>query len=168
MSPCSIFGTRLTISVSLGDATKSKDNADLIFTHPYAPLPPQLIGKPALINLFGDKKRQAERWVGSELHEIGRWGGGLTNTLYVANIPAEKIELRDLVEEELRPGVGFMPIILPMRVLAVYGDHDITVWDGFCGRGSIGAACIELGMNYIGIDHDPREVERAREYLGCD
>lgn len=152
------------IKLSCGDASKSDADADLVFCHPYATLPPQLIGKPSIINLCGKKKQIAQEWVGTDLWEISKWGR-VPNTLYVANLPVEEIDLTDLIEDEIEPGNGFMPLELPLRVLRVYGRSGLTVWDGFMGRGTIGKACQMLGMNYVGIDIDPKRFEIAREYL---
>lgn len=156
----------MSVTVSLGDGSKSTATADLVFTHPYGPLPPQLIGKPSIINLFGNRKSQGEAWIDAKLHDISTWGSGLRNTVYVANLDVAKIDLTDLIEVEETPNHGFMPLELPLRLLSHYALPGITVWDGFMGRGTIGKACIELGMNYIGIDNDPKRVATARAYLG--
>ena len=141
-----------------------------MFTHVYGPLPKQLIDKALLINVFGNKKAKAEEWCGTELHEVGKWGRGLTNTIYEAGFTVRRIPLEDLVEEEFAPGRGWMPLELPKRLLSItvpwlgHGKR-ITVFDGFMGRATIGRAAVELGMNYVGIDRDSARVAIAREYL---
>lgn len=156
----------MSVTVSLGDGSKSTATADLVFTDLYGPLPAQLIGRPAIINMFGNRKIRAEGWIDASLHEISRWGRALRNTVYVANLDPARIDLTDLIEDEETPNNGFMPIELPLRLLSHYALPSITVWDGFMGRGTIGKACVELGMNYIGIDNDPKRVATARAYLG--
>lgn len=154
--------------LSCGDASQWKgSNVDLVFTHPYAPLPKQLRGKPAIINLFGDKKTIGERWVGSELHFISKWGKDLMNTIYVANLEPQMIYLKDLHEDNtgLKRG-GWFPLELPLRLLQAYGKPKMVVWDGFMGRGTVGKACQYYNLSYIGIDKDPERVRIAKEYLG--
>lgn len=139
-----------------------------MFSHLYGPLPPQLVGKPAIVNVFGNKRARAEAWCGAELREVSTWAtADVTNTVYVANMDLPPIDLRDLVQEEFAPGRGWMPVELPRRVLMACADFGMTVFDGFMGRGTIGKACDELGLSFVGIDIDPGRVEIAREYLGA-
>lgn len=157
----------MRVTVQHGDASLWQGKADLIFTHPYAMLPHCLRGVPAIINVHGDKKAKAEEWVGAQLHWIGNWGRQMQNAVYVAHLPLTMIDLSDLVEEEFAPGRGWFPLDLPLRLLGIYAPPTITVWDGFCGRGTVGKACQQLGLSYIGIDKNLERVELAREYLGC-
>ncbi len=138
-----------------------------MFSHLYGPLPPQLIGKPAIINVFGNKKEAAERWCGASLTEVSKWGKGLTNTVYVANTTAT-VSLTDLVEDEFEPGRGWFPIELCHRMLNAVGPASAgdRVFDGFMGRGTVGRACREIGLGFVGIDINPERVAIAREYLG--
>jgi site-specific DNA-methyltransferase (adenine-specific) len=41
----------------------------------------------------------------------------------------------------------------------------MTVWDPYMGSGSAGVAALEMGLNYIGSDIDPANVEIARRRL---
>jgi hypothetical protein len=142
-------------------------DADLVFTHIYGPLPKRLIGKPAIINVFGNKKAKAEEWCGAELHEVSKWAKGLTNTVYVANTPMPSIDLRGFVEDEFAPNRGWFPDSLVVALLdAVWARHDGTIFDGFMGRGTVGKGCA-AGQTFIGIDRDPERVAIAREYLGA-
>lgn len=169
----------MTITVEQGDASNWQGDADAVFTHPYAPLPASLHGKPSIINLFHPqgqweklRKYQAEEWLGDhDIHQIGQWGRGLRNTVYVANLEPRKVKLDDLIEDEFEPNIGWFPLELPFRLLKAYADiikPGMTVWDGFCGRGSVGKVCQEFGTSYIGLDVDPSRVKLAREYLGLD
>lgn len=125
------------------------------------------MGLPTVVNLFGNKQARAEEWIRSPLLDLGTWGKTCMNRLYAANFDAAPIEIGDLVEDEFEPGLGWFPLELPLRVLKAYAEDGMTVWDGFCGRGTVGKACQMLGMTYIGIDRDPARIVLAREYLGC-
>lgn len=164
------------VRLGLGDSVNYDGDADLVFTHLYGPLPKQLIGKPAIVNLYGNKREAAERWCGAELVEVSKWGRGLTNTVYVANIDAGPAALRCHWEAALpdfrdlqEDADGWFPDELCMRCLRAWGGGmlPVTVFDGFMGRGSVGRACAQLGLNFVGIDRNPDRVEMAAEYLGC-
>lgn len=159
---------KTSVTLSCGNATYWEGSGvDLVFTHPYAPLPRSLIGKPSIINLFGDKKKLAEGWLRAELKPVSRWGKDLANTLYVANMVPVPMNLTRLHEDNtgLLKG-GWFPLELATTLLTAYGTPGMTVWDGFMGRGTVGKACQQLGMNFIGIDKDPNRVEIAKRYLG--
>jgi hypothetical protein len=144
---------------------------DLVFTNPYAPFPACVRGVPAIISLFegkGDRKALGEEWLGVPLTKLGRWGDGLKNSIYITpNMSRRNVKISDLVCE---PGHGWMPLELPLRLLDAY-THKLrdgaVIWDGFCGRGTIGKAALMLGYSYIGIDNNPARIEIARAYLGC-
>jgi hypothetical protein len=162
------------IEVSQGDASQWIGGpVHLVFTHPYAPLPPSIIGLPAVLNLYERSEwRQpiAEKWAGAILQRLGQWGDELTNTVYIAHLPLRKVQIDDLVEDGCIEGIGGpFPIELPLRILSAYSDRirpGMTVWDGFCGRGTVGKACARLGLHYIGLDISAERVKLAREYLG--
>lgn len=125
---------------------------------------------------MGNKKAKAEEWCGAELHEVSKWARGGTNTIYAANFPGgmHRFGLTDLVEDEFAPGRGWFPLALPeffinlLKGISDYGfDRDLTVFDGFMGRGTVGKACRNHGQNFVGIDRNPARVAIAREYLGC-
>lgn len=165
----------MSIELIHGHASAWEGAADLVLTHPYARLPKQLVGVPAIINLFlppgmeRSRRRQGEAYVGAALDEIGRWANG-SNAVYVANLPPRAIDLSDLVTEQVYPGGGCFPEALPRRLLELYQDRipeGGTVWDGFMGRGTVGKVAREVGYRYVGIDRDPERVRIAREYLGA-
>lgn len=156
------------LKIGLGDSINYGGDADLVFSHLYGPIPPQLIGKPAIVNLFGNKKERAEQWVDAELHEVSKWASGLTNTIYVANIVRPSLDLTDLIEDKFEPGRGWFPEELVNRLLLNISLPDnVTVFDGFMGRGTVGKVALERGMKFVGIDRDPKRVALAMEYLGC-
>lgn len=157
----------MPVTVRLGDASDWNGSADLVFTHPYGPLPACLRGVPAIVNVFNGRKDKAEKFVGAELSWVSNWSRGEKNAIYVSGLPLVAMDLRDLVEDEYEPGRGWFPLDLPMRLLKFYAPPTITVWDGFCGRGTVGRACQQLGLNFIGIDKNPDRVAMAKEYLGC-
>lgn len=161
------------IRLGLGNSAEYDGDADLVFTHPYGPLPRQLQRfKPMIVNLYGDKKVLAEGWCGSELYPISKWGRGLTNTMYMGgSYSRSPVDLTGYIEDEFEPGRGWFPqdmvdeLLLDfMTSMSVCG---ITVFDGFMGRGTVGRACLELDCEYVGIDRDPDRIALAREYLGC-
>lgn len=160
------------LRLGLGDSVNYEGDADLVFSHLYGPLPKQLIGKPAIINLYGNKKAKAEEWCGAELFEVSKWAKGLTNTVYVANtqLPCP-VDLTDLVEDEFAPNRGWFPLELCIRMIAAVGDGTMPVgdrvFDGFMGRGTVGRACQHFGIGFVGVDRDPERMAIAREYLGC-
>lgn len=154
--------------LGLGDSVQYDGDADLVFTHIYGPLPPQLIGKPAIINVFGNKKAKAEEWCGAELHEVSKWARGQTNTMYVANLSIPELNLTEHVEDLYRPGRGWFPFGMCVTLLVWVGWHVRgiqTVIDPFMGRGTVGKAVLGAGVTFIGIDLDPERVELARAYL---
>lgn len=160
------------LRLGLGDSVNYTGDADLVFSHLYGPLPKQLIGKPAIINLYGNKKAIAEEWCGAELHEVSKWAKGLTNTVYVANVgPISKVDLTDLIEDEFAPRRGWFPLELCLRmfdaVLRGTASSGDLVFDGFMGRGTVGRMCQSVGVGFAGIDRDPERVQIAKEYLGC-
>lgn len=164
-------------SVDCCDATKWAGIADVVYTHPYAPLPRQLNGLPSVVNLFHPAGRDprerikiTEGWLGATLTAIGVWGKGHRNTHYVANMPARAVVIGDLIEDPYTFGVGWFPLELPRRIMTAYPDvfrHGLTVADPFCGRGTVGMAALLHGLNYAGADIDPERVALARAYLGC-
>lgn len=159
------------LRLGLGDSINYTGDADLVFSHLYGPLPKQLIGKPAIINLFGNKKAKAEEWCGAQLHEVSKWAKGLTNTIYVANWGLGRRDLTTLVEDEFAPNRGWFPQALTDELLLAFlqerGVAGITVFDGFMGRGTVGKSCADFDCAFVGIDHNPERVQIAREYLGC-
>lgn len=157
----------MPVTLICGNAADWRGRADLVLTNPYARLPGCLHGVPTLISNFTERKVHCEAWVGAPLHEIGAWGRGLRNRIWSANLDPVRMDLTDLEEEEFAPGRGWFPLDLPRRLLAVYGRPGITVWDGFCGRGTVGKACLEMGMSFVGIDRDPERVNLAKAYIGC-
>lgn len=151
-----------------GDSVNYDGDADLVFSHLYGPLPKQLVGKPAIINVFGDRKAQAEAWCGAELHIVSTWGKGLTNTIYAANLPVLYMDMRFLVEDEFEPGRGWFPEDLCWCLLDLLLKRRYeTIFDGFMGRGTVGKVARATGANFVGVDINPQRVAIAREYLGC-
>lgn len=137
-------------------------------------MPKQFIGKPAIINVFGNKREAAQRWCGAQLHEVSKWAKGLTNTIYTANFVFEddlRVVIERLVEDEFAPGRGWFPAELPDTLLIEFLRQrevaSITVFDGFMGRGTVGKSCLDLNCDFVGIDRDPERVAIAREYLGA-
>jgi DNA modification methylase len=57
------------------------------------------------------------------------------------------------------------PLKLCLELVAKFSNRGETILDPFCGSARIGEACVMLGRNYIGLENDPKWVERAVERL---
>jgi hypothetical protein len=51
---------------------------------------------------------------------------------------------------------------IPRHVLAMYGDRERPVLDPFCGSGTTLRVAQEMGMQYVGVDIDPLNIELCR------
>ncbi len=159
---------RPDLRLGFGDSVSYEGDADLVFTHPYCPLPKQLMAKPAIINTYGRKSDKLEQWCGAKLHKISKWHNA-TNCVYAANWDPPAIDLNHMMAD----APGWFPIELTDTLLAAFLGSSpkyrfgITVWDGFMGRGTVGKSCQRLGLDFVGIDWRRERVELARTYLGC-
>lgn len=57
------------------------------------------------------------------------------------------------------------PLDLALKLVALFSERGETVFDPFCGSGTIGEACLLLGRKYEGIEIDGKWADRARERL---
>jgi site-specific DNA-methyltransferase (adenine-specific) len=57
------------------------------------------------------------------------------------------------------------PIDLALKLVALFSERGETVFDPFCGSGTIGEACVALGRHYIGLDNDREWVARATDRM---
>ena len=57
------------------------------------------------------------------------------------------------------------PIDLALKLVALFSDRGETVFDPFCGSGTIGEACVRLGRGYVGLDWSSEWVGKARARL---
>lgn len=150
------------VKLGIGNATDCEEGADLVFTHPYAPLPSHLLGKPAIINTYGFKNPQVSKWVGAHIMKVSKWSTNNMNCIYVANHePVPSINLTGIIE--VPP--GWFPEELVSRMLDFF-PNATSVWDGFMGRGTVGKVALARGMSFVGVDKNPDRVKLAREYLG--
>ena len=79
------------------------------------------------------------------------------------------------VWRDASPGIAFQshlrqhpnekPLTLMRRLVATYTAEGETVLDPFCGSGTTGVACAELGRDFVGIEIDPGYVEIARRRI---
>jgi DNA modification methylase len=53
------------------------------------------------------------------------------------------------------------PLMVMRPLIEVQSPIDGTVLDPFMGSGSTGVAAVELGRNFVGIEHDPAHFETA-------
>lgn len=155
------------------------DSIDLILTNPYAPLHESLHAKPMIVSSFADRKGQMEEFCCNALTEIGRWGVGGRQAVWVTNLPrVPEMGLPDLSfigEEMFEVGRGWWSLDLPLILLKHYmyeaprtgldPYYAMTVFDPFMGRGTTGKACQLHHCRFVGIDIDPERVELAKRYL---
>jgi hypothetical protein len=161
MSDCARLLPR-QVSLVLGKAEEWRGHecVDLVLTNPYGALPTSLRSTPMLIHQWVHRKSEAEAWCGNKLTLVGAWNDE-REAFWCANMPAIPVDLSDLRPE---PG-GWYPPDLVRRLLAVYGQPGMTVWDGFMGRGTVGRVAREMGMAYIGVEELPEHMRLAVEYL---
>jgi len=57
------------------------------------------------------------------------------------------------------------PIELPYRCIQLYTFREDVVLDPFCGVGSTCIAALKTGRNFIGIDNNPKYVNKANERI---
>lgn len=162
------------VTLICGDSSKYRGDADFVFTNPYAPLPPQLVGKPALINLFLPAGREVqriadgERWVGAKLRFVSYWSNQ-TNAIFTANIERRvEVDVSDLETVAVYPGGGCFSEKMVRRLLTAFADEIPSggvIWDGFMGRGTVGKVALEMGYGFVGIDKDPTRHQLAMDYV---
>lgn len=76
-------------------------------------------------------------------------------------------DIRKTVEEEALGHPAIFPIQLVTRLIECYTtDEDKIIFDPFVGVGSVVVAAHRLGKTGIGIDIEPRFVEKGRARLG--
>lgn len=140
------------------------ESIDLVFTNPYGPMPAALRDTPALYHQWVHRKPELERWVGrGDLELVGTWNDG-REAFWCANLPCIPVDV-----SEFRPEHGgWYPLELVRRLLAVYGQPGMTIFDGFMGRGTVGKVARELGMNYVGVEELAAHLGLAVEYLGIE
>jgi DNA modification methylase len=57
------------------------------------------------------------------------------------------------------------PVELPSRCIKAFTHSGMLVLDPFCGSGTVGVACLELGRRFIGMDTDAGYCKLAAERL---
>lgn len=161
-----------SITLIHGDAANyAGPRPDLIFTHPYGFLPLRLRTVPMIINLYEaamPRRAMAEVWCGCRLFEVGRWGHGGGNVMYVGNLQSPHRRKPMDISYHIEDDGGWFPEELAIYVLNEFAwKTGLTVWDGFCGRGTVGLACKMMGHDYIGMDIREDRIEHAERYLGA-
>lgn len=166
----------MSVQLMCMEAADWQGSADLVLTNPYGPLPRCLYATPMILCQRVGRGALVSEWVGgAALRPIGRYGHNLNHEVWAANFTAhEPFPDLSLVGDEIwKDGSGWFPLDLPLRLLDWYsllrpdeGSHRLRVWDGFCGRGTVAAACVLLGHDCVSIDRDPRRIAMATDYLG--
>lgn len=152
-----------TITIFQGEARDwTGHGIDLVFTNPYGPLPAGLRDHPMVIHQWIHRKAEAEIWCGNALdHCVGTWNR-FREAFWSANIdPEQCVSIDEFVPEQ----PGWYPEEMARRLLTVFGEPGMTVWDGFMGRGTVGKIAVELGMQYVGVERLDSHLAIAREYL---
>lgn len=57
------------------------------------------------------------------------------------------------------------PPTLVEKLVLMYTSPGDTVFDPFCGAGTVGAACMKHGRNFVGVEQDRKFYEMARKAL---
>ncbi len=135
---------------------------DLVFTNPYGPLPTSLWHHPMIIHQWRHRKQEAEAWCGNVLDDvIGQWNKG-REVFWCANIAVPvRLDLSAFVPEK----AGWYPEDLVRKIFDAYILPGQTVWDGFCGRGTIARVASEHGVNFVGVEQLSEHIAIARTYL---
>ena len=168
-----------SITLYHGDSSDwaSDTHVDMVFTHPYAPLPRALHRVPTVINLALPMSERdwrlhcARKWLGltstDVLFPVGSWARDGWNMVFSVHLPPRPVVLHDLGPAD----IGWFPVELVRRVLLSVRDvvpPNAVIWDGFMGRGTVGLVARELGYDYIGIDKNRERVNIAADYLGVE
>ena len=92
---------------------------------------------------------------------VGRWRAAASGVRCRGNtwfIPYKTIQNR----EKERPHPATFPPRLPEMCLRLHGlDRIQTVADPFMGLGSTAVACVQLGVNFVGIEMDAGYLKEA-------
>jgi len=147
-----------------GDSSQFVGECDVVLTNPYAPLPKFLQEKPMFIIDFNFRHSKAEERCGTKLFHLSSWFEG-KNVIWYGNID-DVGQLHDVDFSHMMPEPeGWFPYELPKTILQNFCQPGMTVWDGFMGRGTVGRACKDLGLNFIGVDKQMDRVEKAYDYI---
>lgn len=152
---------------------------DLVFTNPYGPLPASLHHMPMIVHQWVHRADELRAWIGgAELHVLSGWNrddaGTFRECFYMANMEAGDGEpiierLREeggIAEFKPEPG-GWYHEGMVRRLLASVdtGLRPFTIWDGFCGRGTVGKVAVSMGMKYVGVDQLDTHLTLAKNFL---
>lgn len=163
---CIVNRPDLRIYQGNADEWDSSIPVDFIFTNPYGFMPRILSQTPALVHHWAHRKADAERWSHMQLsYPVGFWNEG--REVFWANrfvVPQTAVDISMFRPE---PG-GWYPEDLVRTLLPHFVKAGQTVWDGFMGRGTVGKVCLEMGINYIGIEQLEGHLALALDYLGIE
>ena len=87
------------------------------------------------------------------MHRAGkkRWNGGGKHGFWVCGV--ERVDRCHPTQK---------PIKLMRQLVEDFTEPGELVADPFMGSGSTGAACVQLGRRFVGVEGDPKHVESAR------
>lgn len=105
--------------------------------------------------LSGDRPAQGAEGI-AIMHRAGRkrWNGGGKRGVW-----------RCGVERNDRCHPTQKPVALMRQLVEDFTDPGDLVVDPFCGSGTTGVACVQLGRRFIGIERDERYAAVARERI---
>ena len=121
-------------------------------SQPEAPSPEQWVRLKGLLNVNGDidtdiyqeHRRVRQRLTNEEWSAWGSRGVWKINSVQANNVhPA------------------MYPVELPSRLIRLLTDPGDLILDPFCGSGTTGAACVQTGRRFIGIEIDPGYADIA-------
>jgi site-specific DNA-methyltransferase (adenine-specific) len=95
-------------------------------------------------------------------HRPGKrhWNGGGHRAFYTHPIVCNRGG-----QEGSRVHPSQKPLGLMVDLVQDFTDPDDIVLDPFCGSGTTGVACLQLGRRFIGIELDTKHAETARKRL---
>jgi site-specific DNA-methyltransferase (adenine-specific) len=118
----------------------------------------------------GDRPAQSAECIVTA-HPRGRkkWNGGGRHGWYESD--SDEVHTHPIVLNRGKVKTRFhtaqKPVGLMRDLVQLFSDPGEIVIDPFCGSGTTGVACVELGRNFVGWDKDPVSCADARLRLGA-
>lgn len=143
------------------DNFKSWERVDIIVTNIYSEQLFRTIVKRNLRSVIHNHRYR----VPLSFHKVSKVFPKITQFpnqfIYTYNLPFKKL---DLIKYENDPP-GWWPLDFAIRLLQEYSKPNWTVLDPFMGRGTVGKAAKQLGMDFIGIDLRSERISMADKYI---
>ena len=109
--------------------------------------------------ISGDRPAQGFEGI-AVMHRPGkkRWNGGGKRGVWRCNI----------VKRDRTGHPTQKPLSLMLQLVEDFTDLGDTILDPFCGSGTTGVACLQLGRQFIGIEKDSKYAKIARARLRAE